>query len=164
MVKKLDEKQAEQIRVESPIGRLILSARDGAVVSLGLLRSGGEEIPDTSTAEPVLNQAAEQIKEYFNGNRTAFTFAMRPTGTAFQQSVCEELLKIPYGETKTYGEIAKAVENPKGSRAIGMACNKNPIMIAVPCHRVVGADHSLTGYAYGTDLKQQLLEHERRVK
>ena len=102
-----------------------------------------------------------ELKEYFEGARTQFTFPMHAEGTAFQNAVWDALRKIPYGETKSYGEIANVVGNAKASRAVGMACNRNPIMIAVPCHRVVGANGSLTGYAYGTGIKQVLLDIER---
>lgn len=111
--------------------------------------------------QPVLKQAMSEINEYFAGKRTEFTFPMRTEGTLFQKSVWEELKKIPYGKTKSYGEIAAAIDNPKAFRAVGMACNKNPIMIAVPCHRVVGSNGTLTGFAYGTDMKQSLLNLEK---
>jgi O-6-methylguanine DNA methyltransferase len=117
--------------------------------------------PEHSDAEPELNRAAEELAEYFAGKRQDFTFAMRPAGTPFQKRVWNALLRIPYGETRSYSQIAQDIANPKGPRAVGMACNRNPIMIAVPCHRVVGADGSLTGYALGTGLKQVLLSHER---
>ena len=99
--------------------------------------------------------------EYFEGKRTSFTFPMQAKGTPFQQLVWETLLDIPYGETRTYGDIALQAGNPKGARAVGGACNKNPLWIAVPCHRVLGAGGSLTGYAYGTGMKQTLLALEQ---
>ncbi len=151
----------EQIRIDSPIGKLIISARDGVVCSITLANTDERNGAEATVSEPVLRQAAQELGEYFSGKRTRFTFAMRAEGTHFQQSVWAALLDIPLGETKSYGEIAKAVENPKGSRAVGMACNKNPIMIAVPCHRVVGANGSLTGYAHGTGIKQSLLDLEQ---
>ena len=154
----------EQIRFESPVGRLIVSARSGEVCAIALARSGGDEIPTVNEREPVLNQAAKEIQEYFDKKRNEFAFAMRAEGTTFQKSVWQALLTIPHGETRTYSQIARQIENPKGARAVGMACNKNPIMIAVPCHRVVGADGSLTGYAYGTGMKQSLLDLEQRAK
>jgi len=155
---------AEQIRIDSPIGKLIISARDGAICSIALANTDARNDVETTVSQPVLRQAAQELNEYFSGKRTRFTFAMRAEGTPFQQSVWAALLDIPYGETKSYGEIAMAVENPKGSRAVGMACNKNPIMIAVPCHRVIGASGSLTGYAYGTGMKQSLLDLEKQAK
>ncbi len=155
---------AEKIRIGSPIGNLIISARDGAICSIALANTDALSDAEITVSHSVLRQAAQEISEYFSGKRTRFTFAMRAEGTPFQQSVWAALLDIPYGETKSYGEIAKTVENPKGSRAVGMACNKNPIMIAVPCHRVVGANGSLTGYAYGTGMKQSLLDLEKHTK
>lgn len=152
---------AEQIRIDSPIGKLVISARDGAVCSITLANTDAKVGTEATVSEPVLRQAAQELGEYFAGKRTRFTFVMRAEGTPFQQSVWAALLDISFGETKSYGEIAKAVENPKGSRAVGMACNKNPIMIAVPCHRVVGANGSLTGYAHGTGMKQSLLDLEQ---
>jgi methylated-DNA-[protein]-cysteine S-methyltransferase len=89
---------------------------------------------------------------------------MEPDGTPFQKSVWDALLKIPYGKTASYGQIAMQVNNPKGARAVGMACNKNPIWIAVPCHRVIGANGALTGYALGMGMKQQLLTLEGAIK
>lgn len=155
---------AEQIAIDTSIGRLILSAENGAITAISLVEEIDAALPIASTKEPVLNLAAKELSEYFAGARSSFTFPMKAEGTPFQKSVWDALLQIPYGETRSYGEIAQAVQNPKGSRAVGMACNKNPIMIAVPCHRVVGANGSLTGYALGTDLKKTLLDHEKRTK
>ena len=150
----------ESITLDSPIGMLVITALDGAICSIGLLKP-----EDKATAEqtdhPLLNQAAMELKEYFERSRTQFTFPMHAEGTAFQNAVWDALRKIPYGETMSYGEIANVIGNAKASRAVGMACNRNPIMIAVPCHRVVGANGSLTGYAYGTGIKQVLLDIER---
>lgn len=153
-------RQTEKAVLSSPIGVLIIEARDDAICSIDLVRPG-DSIPVSTDQLPVLQQAVRELTEYFAGQRRTFTFPMRAEGTPFQKSVWNALLTIPYGETKTYGEIAKAVENPKGSRAVGMACNKNPIMIAVPCHRVLGAGGSLTGYAGGLPIKQELLKLEQ---
>ncbi len=104
---------------------------------------------------------AEQLGEYFNGKRREFSVELSPQiGTEFQRLVWAEMLKIPFGETITYGEIAKNIGRPKAARAVGMACNKNPLCIIVPCHRVIGSSGSLTGYAGGLLKKQWLLEHE----
>lgn len=102
-----------------------------------------------------------QIKEYFTGRRKTFDFPYQLTGTEFQKEVWKALCRIPYGQTKTYGEIAKEIGNPKASRAVGMACSRNPIWIAVPCHRVVGTNGSLTGYAGGLAMKEALLQLEK---
>jgi methylated-DNA-[protein]-cysteine S-methyltransferase len=153
----------EQIQLESPVGTLVLSAKDGMVTEIYQTMEQEMNLPLSSATEPVLNHAAAELREYFAGMRTSFSFPMQADGTPFQESVWDALLKIPYGDTRTYGQIALAIGNPKASRAVGMACNRNPIMIAVPCHRVIGADGSLTGYAPGTELKQIVLDLERKA-
>ena len=155
--------QTSKTILNTPIGVLIIEARDHAVCAISLAREN-QVIPEESGNEPVLDQAKRELKEYFGGKRTAFTFAMKAEGTPFQKSVWNALLTIPFGETKTYGEIAKAVDNPKGSRAVGMACNRNPIMIAVPCHRVLGAGGAMTGYAGGVPVKEALLDLEQKSR
>ena len=102
-----------------------------------------------------------QISEYLSGKRQKFDFPYQMIGTDFQKSVWQKLCEIPYGETRTYKEIAESLGKPKASRAVGMACSKNPIWIAVPCHRVIGADGRLTGYAGGLDMKKSLLQLEQ---
>lgn len=141
---------------DSPIGKLWLSAENGRLVSL----SFNEKTADKEISEPVLNEAVKQLSEYFVGSRRTFSLPLEPRGTEFQRAVWNELLKIPFGETKTYGEIAAAMGKPKASRAVGMGCNRNPIAIIIPCHRVVGKNGSLTGFAGGLDVKGKLLEHE----
>lgn len=141
---------------DSPIGKLWLSAKNGRLVSLSFK---GEKA-DKEITEPVLNEAVKQLSEYFAGSRRTFSLPLEPRGTEFQKAVWNELLKIPFGETKTYGEIAAAMGKPKASRAVGMGCNRNPIAIIIPCHRVVGKNGSLTGFAGGLDVKGKLLEHE----
>ena len=157
---KTAKKQTEQVFLQSPIGTICVEARDGAVCAIRLAHA--EDCLIETAATPLLTQAAKELAEYFAGTRTSFTFPMHAEGTPFQMSVWDALSAIPFGETRTYGEIARQVQNEKGSRAVGMACNRNPIMIAVPCHRVVGAKGALTGYAYGTDMKQQLLDLEQK--
>ena len=110
---------------------------------------------------PFLREVAKEIKEYLNGKRKEFDVPLKFYGTGFQLSVWSALLTIPYGETRSYGEIAKQIGNSKACRAVGMANHWNPIAIIVPCHRVIGADGSLTGFGGGLALKQQLLELER---
>ena len=104
----------------------------------------------------------KQLTEYFEGRRKVFDFPIKLNGTDFQKAVWKELLKIPYGETCSYKEIAEKIKNPKACRAVGMANNKNPILIAVPCHRVIGADGSLVGYGGGLDMKKTLLDLEKQ--
>ncbi|THE09688.1 methylated-DNA--[protein]-cysteine S-methyltransferase [Bacillus timonensis] len=109
----------------------------------------------------VLVEIKKQLDEYFKGERKTFSFPIKFSGTAFQEKVWNELLQIPYGETRCYADIANAIDNPKAVRAVGQANRKNPIPIVVPCHRVIGKDKSLTGYSgTRTDLKEKLLELE----
>ncbi len=106
----------------------------------------------------------KEIIEYLNGERISFDFPYELEGTDFQKKVWKELARIPYGETRTYKEIASAIGNKNASRAVGMANNKNPIMIVVPCHRVIGGNGKLVGYAGGIDMKKDLLDLEQRVR
>lgn len=111
----------------------------------------------------LLKQTAEELREYLAGERKEFTVPLSPKGTEFQRRVWKSLRAIPYGETRSYREIADSVGCPKGFRAVGMANNRNPIPIIIPCHRVIGADGSLTGYGGGLDIKVRLLKLEKRV-
>ena len=120
-----------------------------------------EPLPRKVVETPLLQEAEEQLNEYFAGVRREFDLPLAPQGTPFQQAVWAELLKIPYGEVRTYGQLAAALGKPKASRAVGGACHCNPIAILVPCHRVIGANGSLTGYAGGLDVKEYLLELEK---
>lgn len=115
-------------------------------------------------AEPSVfsESAIEQLNEYFTGKRKEFDLPLDPSGTPFQKKVWAALQQIPYGETRTYKQIAQAVGNDKASRAVGMANNKNPIAIVIPCHRVIGANGSLVGYAGGLHIKESLLELEKK--
>jgi methylated-DNA-[protein]-cysteine S-methyltransferase len=106
--------------------------------------------------------AFDQVREYLKGHRQTFDFPYELHGTEFQKKVWNALCQVPYGETRTYKEIASVVGNPKASRAVGMANNKNPLMVVVPCHRIVGTDGNLIGYAGGLDMKKALLELERK--
>ena len=108
----------------------------------------------------ILKEANTQISEYLNGDLKEFDLPLNPEGTSFQQTVWSELLNISYGEVKTYGEIAKNIGLVNSARAVGSAINKNPLPIVIPCHRVVGANNTLTGYSGGFDLKKKLLEIE----
>ena len=122
--------------------------------------------PGTTESEhpcPILETAALQLREYASGSRTNFTLPLAPCGTAFQLRVWDALQEIPYGNTRTYGEIAAALGNPSAARAVGMACNKNPILLLIPCHRVIGKQGNPVGYAAGLDLKQELLNLEKRT-
>ena len=123
----------------------------------------GNSVPSGGLTDPSANhQTVEQLTEYFEGKRTQFDLPLDVEGTPFQKAVWSELLRIPYGETRTYGEIAKAIGRPGAARAVGMANHENPVAVVIPCHRVIGRDGSLTGYAGGVQLKAQLLSIERR--
>lgn len=140
--------------IESEIGPLTIRGNDEAICEVHFGAYGEER------SGPILEQAAQQLREYFAGERREFDLTLEPKGTDFQISVWKALLAVPYGETRSYGEIAAAIGNPKASRAVGMANNKNPIAIIIPCHRIVGANGSLTGYAGGLDTKRTLLALE----
>lgn len=148
----------------SPWGPMTLAATESALVWAGF--DGQKHAPDTaawpeSHEHPVLRQTAEQLQQYFAGARTAFDLPLElGGGTPFQQSVWRSLLGIGLGATSTYGAIGLAIGNPKAVRAVGAAVGRNPISIIVPCHRVVGGDGSLTGYAGGVERKQALLQLE----
>jgi methylated-DNA-[protein]-cysteine S-methyltransferase len=150
--------------VDSPIGRLLLTGGDRALTGLWMLDTGGH--PTAVRADWVrrpggFNGAAEQLTEYFAGSRTEFDLALAPSGSPFQLAVWAELARIPYGVTVSYGEVATAIgKSLLASRAVGLANGRNPISIIVPCHRVIGADGSLTGYGGGLDRKEWLLRHE----
>ena len=110
----------------------------------------------------ILQEASRQLAEYFAGQRKSFTLPYAMQGTRWQRSVWQALTRIPYGETRSYRQIAEQVGNPRAFRAVGMANNRNPLPILVPCHRVIGADGSLVGYASGVAIKQKLLQLEQR--
>lgn len=151
-------KSTESYAVYSfPLGRLKIGYEGDAVISLGRT-----ETTDNGTRTSLTDLVHAQIMEYFQGTRRSFRFPYELRGTDFQKKVWRALCDIPYGETRTYKEIAIAVGNPKACRAVGMANNKNPIGIAVPCHRVIGADGKLVGYAGGLDMKEALLRLEKR--
>lgn len=141
------------------MGPVTVTATDAAVtaVRFGAWADGNpaeEELP------PVLRQAVRELREYFAGARREFTVPLAPAGTPFQQQVWAALRGIPYGETRTYGQIAARIGRPKASRAVGMANNRNPIAVIVPCHRVVGSSGALVGYAAGLSVKERLLKLE----
>lgn len=144
--------------IPSPAGPLRITADDGAVTRIGF---GGT--PGMGSAEtPLLRQAVRELEEYFAGMRRTFTVPVAPAGTEFQRAVWEALRQIPFGQTRSYKQIAEHIGRPSACRAVGMANNRNPIAIVIPCHRVVGADGALVGYAAGLEVKSRLLELERQ--
>lgn len=142
--------------IESPIGLLTLIEENG---SLSGVRFGAAEAALRDT--PVLIQAAQELGEYFSGERRTFTVPLAPKGTPFQQKCWQALLQIPYGETRTYAEQAAMIGQPKAGRAVGMGNHRNPLPIFIPCHRVIGKNGTLTGYAGGLEMKEYLLSLER---
>ena len=155
--------------IETPVGKLGITASDEAVTRIFFGREyrnrrRPRNAPETCTPEtagPLLLQAAAELAEYFAGTRREFTLPLAPAGTPFQQAVWEALRTIPYGETRTYGQIAAQIGRPTACRAVGMANNRNPIAIVVPCHRVVGSTGALVGYAGGLGVKTHLLNLEK---
>lgn len=145
---------------EYPIGTLGL-VDDGRGVSRVFLRRKGSEPAVSEGESPLTLWAAKELDEYFAGERKSFTVPLSPGGTVFQSAVWQALRDIPYGQTRTYGEIAAAVGRPKAARAVGMANHDNPLLILTPCHRVVGKNGALTGFACGLEVKARLLELER---
>lgn len=145
---------------ESPVGPLALAAQEGVLVRLYLPNTPTPRLMPHKT--PLMEEAEKQLLEYFRGERQAFDLPLAPEGTTFQKKVWQALKEIPYGQTRSYGEIARQVGCPKGFRAVGMANHRNPLPILIPCHRVVGSKGTLTGYAGGVELKRQLLELEKK--
>jgi methylated-DNA-[protein]-cysteine S-methyltransferase len=146
------------MHLETPFGQAWASLNSvGEVTALGFgeaKHNGGGENPEV----------ARQLAEYFSGQRQVFDLPLSPGGSGFQQQVWTELRRIGYGETITYAELARRVGHPGAARAVGRANATNPIALVIPCHRVIGSNGKLTGYAYGTGLKEQLLNWERRVR
>ncbi len=142
---------------ESPVGEIYISSDGKALKELYINAKKKAGEPDA-----LLLEAKKQLMEYFAGARKAFDLPLDPEGTPFQKRDWAALLEIPYGETVTYKAIAEKINCPKGYRAVGLANNKNKISIVIPCHRVVGSDGSLTGYAGGLSIKEFLLELEKR--
>ena len=146
------------------IGKLAICEENGKIVLVNVVKTKEdiEEIAKNSIQKEtsLIKNTKQQLDEYFAGKRKKFDIPIKLDGTDFQIKVWKELLKIPYGETCSYLDIAKCIGNPKASRAVGMANNKNKIIIIVPCHRVIGSNKKLVGYACGLDVKEKLLELE----
>lgn len=148
--------------MDSPVGLLTLAGRDGKLMHLRMVDQSYEPSREGWEADDTaFSDAADQLSAYFAGERTEFDLELDMVGTQFQRRVWEALQTIPYGETCSYGEIARQIGSPSASRAVGLANGHNPIGIIVPCHRVIGANGSLTGYGGGLDRKRALLELER---
>lgn len=144
--------------VDTPVGRLLIAERDGCITRVDVT---ADAYPAPHT--PAQEACARQLAAYFAGEGRVFDVPVSPEGTAFQHQVWAALAEIPWGETRTYGEIAAAIGKPRASRAVGGAIHRNPILILLPCHRVVGRDGTLTGFRAGLAAKELLLRLERSV-
>lgn len=147
------------IIIDTVIGKLYIAETDGAITHLSFMRDV-EENSAEGIVSPVLEDARSQIITYLEGKRTSFDLPLSPKGTPFQEKVWEALLTIPYGQTISYKELALRAGNSKACRAVGMANNKNPIPLIIPCHRVIGANGKLVGYGGGLPIKEKLLTIE----
>ena len=153
------------IYYKSPIGNLIIMEEENSIIKLCFKEQEITNIKDIQEFEtPLLKKAKKQLEEYFEGKRKKFDLALRLNGTSFQNKVWKALLNIPYAKTCSYKDIAKNIGNENASRAVGNANNKNPLPIFIPCHRVIGSNGKLIGYAGGLDIKIKLLELERENK
>ncbi len=153
-------------RVASPLGNITLQANDDGILGIWFetQTTQPEDLGTLNEQHPLLIQAERLLKEYFSGSRINETISIAAKGTPFQQSVWKALMTIPVGETWSYQDLANAIGNPKAVRAVGLANGKNPISILVPCHRVIGKNGRLTGYAGGVERKAWLLKHEAGIK
>ena len=145
-----------QYSYETKLGSVTFVEEDGALLAITTHRTYEGIKQET----PLINEAYRQLSEYLLGERKRFDLPLNPQGTVFQQQVWKALCDIPYGETRSYKQIAEAIGNPKAVRAVGMANNRNPLLIVVPCHRVIGANGKLVGYAAGIEKKEFLLKLE----
>lgn len=155
----MDQNTQTYFVYHTPLGRITLASDGQALTHLafGVAQFSGVEKPTALT-----NRASTEILEYLAGKRTTFDLPLNPQGTAFQKAVWKALLTIPYGQTRTYGEIAALVGNPRSGRAVGGSNNKNPLPILIPCHRVIGVNGNLVGYAAGLPIKRFLLDLEAK--
>ncbi len=145
---------------DTSIGRIGIVENNNTITNVNIhkdIEFKNVEIKET----PLIKETYKQLQEYFEGNRNDFDLPLAPEGTEFQQRVWKALQSIPYGKTMSYKEIAEKIGSPKAARAIGMANNKNPIFIIIPCHRVIGSNGKLVGYGGGLDLKERLLNIEK---
>lgn len=152
----------EETFYHSPLGTIKIVADGNGIVGIDFVNKskGKFSSDDLKIQNEQLKNCVKQLDDYFQGKRKEFELKLYLKGTDFQKKVWNELLKIPFGKTISYGEVAKRIKNPKAVRAVGQAVGKNPISIVVPCHRVIGSDGNLTGYASGLHRKKWLLKHE----
>lgn len=150
--------------IPSPVGSLRVWIHDGAVIRLDLPHHTQDDVPKSTPSDDdmhLFHLCTDELNAYFSGRLQTFSLPLAPQGTPFQLRVWEQLKQIPYGQTLTYGELAARAGSPHGARAAGMACHSNPIPILIPCHRVIGKNGSLTGFAGGLELKEKLLFLEK---
>lgn len=150
---------------DSPVGTFVVAARDGALFRVRIITAEGRFAPESTWSRDDVGLAdlREQIGAYFAGELRRFDFSIPEGATAFHRDVWRIVSSIPYGETSTYGQIAREAGSPQGARAVGMAMNRNALGLVIPCHRVLASDGRLNGYLYGLDVKRSLLEFERCV-
>ncbi len=150
-------------QMESPLGPLLLVADDAGLRRIDFTREKPPALDPSWKENPIpLKETVGQLRAYFSGDLEAFDLALAPEGTSFQLEVWRRLRDIPFGQTISYGELARRIGNPRASRAVGLANGSNPIPIVIPCHRVIGSNGKLTGYGGGLPLKEKLLALERR--
>lgn len=143
---------------KTPIGKLTIVSDGTSITNIAF---GEKKFPGAKKATTLTNKASTQLLQYFAGKRTSFDFPISAQGSAFQQAVWDVVSRIPYGQTRSYGQVAELIGNKKAARAVGIANNRNPLPIVVPCHRVIGANGKPVGYAGGLKLKEYLLELEK---
>lgn len=148
------------IDCQTPLGQIVIGEKDNAITNLFLPEHPVPKEGYYQQEIPLLLEAVHQLQEYFAGRRQVFTLPLAPEGTPFQQAVWQALLKIPYGQARSYKDIAKETGNPKACRAVGYAVGQNPIAVLIPCHRVISSNQALTGYSGGLQLKEALLDLE----
>ncbi|QUN06995.1 methylated-DNA--[protein]-cysteine S-methyltransferase [Shewanella yunxiaonensis] len=158
-----------ELILDSPCGVLWLAANESGLCYLRPISAQCAELvsapkPSHQQAETILQQAKQQLIEYFAGTRQMFNVPLAPDGTAFQRKVWQQLMQIPYGDSCSYGELADQIQQPTAARAVGTANGANRIAIIIPCHRVIGKNGQLTGYAWGLQMKQLLLDLEAKSK
>ncbi|REL34713.1 methylated-DNA--[protein]-cysteine S-methyltransferase [Thalassotalea euphylliae] len=147
----------------SPLGEIAITANDDGITALAFQQGAApiQFAQNSTQSDKQFSEVTQQLTEYFAGQRTQFDLALAPQGTPFQQTVWQALTEIPFGKTVSYGWLAKSINNEKAVRAVGTANGANPIALIIPCHRVIGANKKLTGYAGGLALKAKLLMHEQ---
>ena len=150
---------------DTDLGKICIEEKDNCLVSLLLLTP--DKLPDTTAmsgkSSPLLRESFKQLNAYLAGKLFAFSLPLKPEGTEFMQKVWAKLCEIPYGQTASYKQIAEAIGNNKAVRAVGLANNRNPLPIFIPCHRVIGSDGRLVGYGLGLDIKEKLLLLEKEA-